>query len=197
MNSVHQKDFFYPITEDVAKKLKDYLSNYFAESSSIWLKSDVTYFLKPTYCVNDAQYVSVQEIIRFINAIISIANNEHETSSLHHQTLDDIRNAIFDIFTNCNFNYVMSGYGKYVTDLKLNKIAHYVEPEKGFHLSSRDLLQMDKQDMPQDAFSAVFDSKLFNAMLEFGNLTGLFDYRFDIAVDSELQKRMGKKLMIF
>lgn len=197
MNSVNQKDFFYPITEDVAKKLKDYLSNYFAESSSVWLKSDVAYFLKPTHLVNDAQYVSVPEIIHFINAIIAIANNEHETSSLHHQTLDDIRNAIFDIFTNCNFNYVMSGYGKYVTDLKLNKIAHYVEPEKGFHLSSRDLLQMDKQDMPQDAFSAVFDSKLFNAMLEFGNLTGLFDYRFDIAVDSELQKRMGKKLMIF
>ena len=190
MNNTVQKDFFYPITENIAQNLKDYLSKYFSDNSSVWLDSTVVTFLKPS----NESHVSIPEIIHFINTIIAVANSEYETSSLHHQTLDDIRNAIFDIFTNCNFNYVMRGYRKYVDDLELNKIENYVAPEKGRHLSPRDLLQMDKQDIPQDVFNAVFDSKLFNAILEFGNLTGLWDYRFDIAVDSELQKQISNKL---
>lgn len=196
MNNTVQKDFFYPITEDIAINLKDYLSKYFSDSSSVWLDSNVVLFLKPSKQDDNESNVSIPEIIHFINSIIAVANNEYETSSLHHQTLDDIRNAIFDIFTNCNFNYVMNGYHKYVEDLKLNKIENYVAPEKehGWHLSPRDLLHMDKQDIPQDVFNAVFDSKLFTAILEFGNLTGLWDYRFDIAVDSELQKQISNKL---
>ena len=45
---------------------------------------------------------------------------------------------------------------------------------------------MDTKHLPQDALSAVYDSKLFATIVEFYNLTGLCDYRLDIAVDSKL-----------
>ena len=115
MNSVHQKKFFYPITEDIAQNLKDYLSKYFSDKSPVWLDSNVVTFLKPS----KQDDVSIPEILHFINSIIAVANNEYETSSFHHHTLDDIRNEIFDIFTDYNFKYVMSCYHKYLDELKL------------------------------------------------------------------------------
>lgn len=187
MDSNSMKPFFYTITDDITQELKEYLSKYFSTNSMVWLDKHVCKFLK-----TDTN-VSIPEMIHFINNIIAISNKEYDLSSLSCQKINDIRNNIFDIFTNCDFNYVINGYYKYVDDLKLNKIKHYVEPEKGY-LSATDLLHMDTKYLPQDALSAAYDSKLFTAILEFCNLTGLYDYRFDIAVDSNLQKQMEEKL---
>lgn len=118
MNNVNQNNFFYPITKDISQNLKDYLSKYFSDNSPVWLDSNVITFLKPSKQDDNESNVSIPEIIHFINSIIAVANNEYETSSLHHQTLDDIRNEIFDIITTYTFKYVMSCYRRYVDELK-------------------------------------------------------------------------------
>lgn len=189
MNIDSKKPFFYTITEDIARKLKEYLSIYVDESGLVLSDKNVCKFLQ----VNSN--VSMPDITYFINNVIYLNNKEDVLHSLFFINYDNIKNGIFDIISsknNISYTYTMIHYRDYVEDLKL-KINNYVSPEKGY-LSATDLLQMDAKYLSQDALNAVYDSKLFTAIVEFCNLTGLHDYRLDIAVDSNLQKQMEEKL---
>lgn len=184
-----EKTFFYKITEDIAQKLKEYLSIYVDESGLVFSDKNVCKFLKAN------TRVSMPDITYFINNVIYLHNKEDVLYSLFFHSHDDIRNNVFDIIsnkTNISYCYTMMHYRDYVENLKI-KIHNYVAPEKGY-LSATDLLKMDVKYLPKDALNAVYDNKLFTAILEFCNLTGLYDYRLDIAVDSNLQKQIEEKL---